>query len=599
MLSALRLVFNTTALLALLALAAVLGIAAVHSRPLPLEQLALGRQIADAGFIPGHESLLFTAPVGTPFDARSWAWDWAAWQTGRLYGPACLRFADALVWLLAVWALAAAAFRRGARPFSTAAFTCWALLAARTDLDPGPGLFAFTTFCAALWIMEGDFWPSFFSRWIWLGPLAVVTVNASPAAWSLAPLGLAWLLFASGREGVPSRPNVAKSAFFVALLICLCLHPQGIASLPRVFASLKGSPLKPGAFEPRQAGLLLGAVSAALLAASSWTPRGRPQAPRDAALLLVFGGATLATRDAFPYFLALAAPLCAFRFDAVVDALPPPIRALRWPAKVLAFLGLLTWVAPICLRGLPRPTVSSAEPAQTVDFFKQELLDANVLCPADWTPGLAWKLAPNARFALDGRGVAERFRVQNLKAALDGRADFSDVLTREGVGLCWLKRGSPLALALASSQGWQPLSFDDASVLYVPVTPANAELIRARAPRGLRPGDPDQPFDATRLVEAEADLEADLARDPSMGVAYLYMAKLWLTRGHEAKARETLEGGIRADPNFAPDYAFLASLRAERGDKADRAAARSLYRRALALDDEDAWRRALAALGPD
>jgi tetratricopeptide (TPR) repeat protein len=155
-----------------------------------------------------------------------------------------------------------------------------------------------------------------------------------------------------------------------------------------------------------------------------------------------------------------------------------------------------------------------------------------------------------------------------------------------------------LALALATSQAWQPVSFDDASVVYVPKSPANADLIRTRAPRGLRPGDPDEPFDPTRMAQAEADLEADLAHDPGLGVLYQYMAQLWLARGHEAKARETLEGGIRADPGFAPNYARLAALRAALRDEGDLAAARTLYRRALGLREDPEWRRALAALGP-
>jgi len=83
-----------------------------------------------------------------------------------------------------------------------------------------------------------------------------------------------------------------------------------------------------------------------------------------------------------------------------------------------------------------------------------------------------------------------------------------------------------------------------------------------------------------------------------MGVLYLYMAQLWLARGHEAKARETLEGGIRADPGFAGNYARLAALRAALGDAADLAAARTLYRKALEREDLPAWRAALASLGP-
>jgi tetratricopeptide (TPR) repeat protein len=226
------------------------------------------------------------------------------------------------------------------------------------------------------------------------------------------------------------------------------------------------------------------------------------------------------------------------------------------------------------------------------------LLNARILCPADWTPLLAWKLAGNGRFALDHRGAADPLRASALEDALQARGDYSACLARQGVELCWLERGSPLAVALASSQGWQPVSFDDASVLYVQNTPANADLIATRAPRGLRPGDPLQPFDPTRLAQAEADLEADLAHDPGMGVLYQYMAQLWLARGHDAKARETLEGGLRADPGYAPNYARLAALRASLGDGPDLAASRTLYRKALQLQDRPEWRDALAALGP-
>ena len=596
MLAVLRLVFNATALLALLALAVALGIATFHGQEPPWEHLVLGRALAEAGSIPKSDGFLFTARAGAAFDARSWAWDWAAWQAHHLYGAGALAAADALAWILATWALAAAAFRRGARPFSTAVFTAWALLAARADLAPGPGLFGFAAFCAALWIMEGDFWPAFFGRWIWLGPLAVVAVNAGPSAWALAPLAGLWLFF-DGGEGAPSQPALAKGAFFVLLLVCLCLHPQGVAALLRAPSALAPSPLLPGAFSPRQGGLLLLAVLALLLVASSWTAAGRLRLGRDWGLALGFGLAALLSSDALPFFLALAAPLAAARFDVLVDALPGALRILRWPAKVLALVALLAWTGLGPLRGAA-PAKALERPEQTAAFYEDELLNENILCPAAWTPSLAWRLSPNARFALDSRGAADPARAAALEAVLGAGGDVAAVLAREDVGLCWLPRGSPLAVALASSRAWQPVSFDDASVVYVAGTPAHAELIHSRAPRGLRPGDPDQPFDATRLAQAEADLEADLAHDPGMGVVYLYLSQVWLARGHDAKSRETLEAGIRADPGFAPNYARLGALRAALGDEADKEAARTLYRDALKLRDDPLWRRALAGLGP-
>jgi len=96
------------------------------------------------------------------------------------------------------------------------------------------------------------------------------------------------------------------------------------------------------------------------------------------------------------------------------------------------------------------------------------------------------------------------------------------------------------------------VAFDGTGVLYVRNLPVVQELIRVHAPRGLRPGDPGQPFEPTRLSQAEADIEAAMASDPNLGVLYLYAAQLWLAKDEPARARQSLEAGLRADPDFAP-----------------------------------------------
>jgi tetratricopeptide (TPR) repeat protein len=590
-LGALRLCFNVVALLGLLGLGLGLAVLGLQGQPLDWSHLALGRQMVEAGSLPKSESILYG--VSLAFDASCWAWSWAAAETLRVFGTACLRWIDGGLVLAAGLGLVAAGFRRGSRPFSTALFAAWALAASRPDLHPGPGLFTWAAFCAGLYLLEGDFWAAFFNRWIWLAPLALVTVNLSPTAWALAPLAGLWMANEGGpgSEGAPLQPRLAKGLFLAVLLACLCLHPQGPAPLWRLAAQGFATPLDPHYFAPRQGGLLLLAVAGALVLASSWVSNGRLHLGRDLSLLLSYGLAALLDHGALPWALAVAAWISAARFDALVDAMPRVLGALRWPAKAAALFGLLAYAVAGGPRWEARP--APPLPKQSLDFYQKELLDLRVLCPPAWTGYLAFHAPPGAGFALDQRGLAPSERQQSLGLALEGQGDWSTALDVDGVEACWLPLGSPLAVALSTARAWQPVSFDDASVLYVRATPANAGLIQVNAPRGLRPGDSARPVDPTRVAQAEADLEARLNQDPSCGVLYLYQSELWLAKDQEAKARQTLEAGIRADPDFAPNYARLAGLRAARGELAPAAA---LYRNALRRRDDPAWRAALERL---
>jgi hypothetical protein len=149
-------------------------------------------------------------------------------------------------------------------------------------------------------------------------------------------------------------------------------------------------------------------------------------------------------------------------------------------------------------------------------------------------------------------------------------------------------------VALARATDWQPVAFDDIGVLYVRNLPPQKELIRVYAPRGLRPGDPAQPFDPGRLSQAEADIEARLTRDPDLGVLYFYAAELWLAKEQPARARQTLEAGLRADSGFAPNYLRLAALRQAAGQAGP---AKAALERGQSLPLGPYWKQALARVG--
>ena len=593
-----RLIFNTLALALSLGLAAwTLGLGLSHS-PLPYRSLAQGRALAETGSIPARELLVYTAQAGQGFDTRSWVLDLASFQVAKAWGLRALRGLDFVALALGLFGLAAACFRRGARPFTGAlclAAMAWVL---RDKLQPGAGLWAWALACASLACLEGSFWEAFFGRWVYLAPIALLWVNVHPSAWALAPGLLLWVSF-EGQSADALRPpqaGFAKTAALILLGVLLCLSPAPWASFQQGWHALGASPLLPGNFESDQ-GALLGLASAFLvLVASSWTPEGRPSFARDAAL---FGGSSLLSllsRDALPFALAYAVPMTALRLDALVDALPAPVQALRWPVKVLtvavlgySFLpqgGQGSWM----VRAQP---LSSPMPKKVLAFYEHELLNAKLLCPPEWAGLLEWRLAPNVLLALDDRGasVSGAQAARSLQQTLQAEGAWRETLLGAQVEACLLPLGSPLSLALARAAEWQPVAFDDVAVLYVRALPPMAALIQTQAPRGLRPGDPAQPFDPGRIAQAEADLEARLTQDPDLGVLHFYAAELALAKGQSASARQSLEQGIRRDPEFAPNYLRLAALRQSAGMTGQAA---PLLERARSLPLGPDWRLALA-----
>jgi hypothetical protein len=209
-------------------------------------------------------------------------------------------------------------------------------------------------------------------------------------------------------------------------------------------------------------------------------------------------------------------------------------------------------------------------PRETLEFFRSETTGGNVFNDNAWAGRLAWELSPLASVFSDGRRGAADDYAAALRAEAAGpgqRPDWEKILDRHKADFAWLCPNSPLAKAMARSADWQPVDFDDQSVLYAKAGPQHDKLIKTWAPRGLRPGDWDDPFDESRLPQVEADLEARLLRRPRMGILHFFEAKFWQARGKETLAREWLERGIHADPDFGPNYRLLGELRLKAGDR--------------------------------
>ncbi len=565
--SNLKLTFN----LACLALGLGLGLALCRvpfQAPALWRHLAEARVLASQGGFPARDPFVFGAPGGLAFDRSGWLYGLLALWLHQAAGLAGLAWARALLLLAAFGLCLGTGFRRGSRPFSTLAFSLAALAACGPLLQGPRQALELALFSLMLLMMEGDFWPSLFGRWVWLPLLAVAWINTGPTALLLPPLLLLWLASEPGSaqddEGRPALPGAAKAVFFLALSAGLLLNPQGWkAMLPAApWPGLSLSPLAPGRFDAAQPALCLMAFQLPLLLAAGWV--GGPARRRFARDLLLFGLlglAGLVSSGLLPFFFVWAAPVAAGRLDQLVDSLPAWTTPARWAAKLGLLLAALWW--------LPRAWAGSGFgldqwragfPRETLDFIRNQGLADPLMAEAGWGGWISWRLEGQAPVLVDDR-MAPPQAARDYRDIQRAAPDWDEVLKRDGARAALLKVGSPLARAMAIAPDWQPVCFDDVSVLYVEAGPEHASLINTYAPRGLRPGDPAEPFSQGRMLQCQADLEVRLSRYPAMGRMYLYQSYLLQAEGRLDQAEQALRTGIDRDPLFEPCRQRLEQLK--------------------------------------
>jgi hypothetical protein len=556
--STLKITFNVAALIVALALA--VGLCFTRSSDGDVwAHVGAGEQLVGRGSFPDADPALADAGQPAPFSRQTWLFALAAFGLYQAGEGQALQVFRACCLVLAFGFCVATAFRRGSRPFSAALATLAALWASRPWL--GNHLFDLNLlfFSAVLFLLEGPFWEAFFSRWMWLPLVAVPWVNVSPLAVILPFLLALWLAAEDPESDLrPGNPGLAKWLYLGALVFCLLLNPEGYRIFGRFFHAPSSLPpaqgfrsaLAPENFQPAQPALLFMAAVPTLVIASGWLAAGRQALSRDVLLFVLLAGLGLGRARFLPLYCLWAAPVVASRLGVIVDVLPAWLQSARWAGKVMVLgLGLVllprTFLAPEF--GLSVET--SSFPRQTLDFLKDQDIEGLILPDARWGGWLAWNLKGHNPVMVDGR-LEDGQVWQAYRDVLRTRPDWKKVLEQSGVQAVLAAPGSPLALALGFARDWQPVAFDDAAVLFVRDDPSHAALIRTYAPRGLRPGDPSQPFDPSRLEQAEADLETLLARYPEMGRLYLYRAALARTEGQAARALESLEKGRQQDPEF-------------------------------------------------
>lgn len=556
--------------------------------------LVRGEQIVRQGTFPDQDTVRFSLEQPASFPRQTWLFSVVTCALYRWGGQDALGILKSACLLLAFCFCVATAFRRGSRPFSGILFTLLALLASRPFFDNHLLALNLAFFSAALFLLEGPFWNAFFSRWLWLPLLAVPWVNFSGLGLILLPLLMVWIASESGVAGGPrpANPWLALGIYFAVMAGTLWLTPAGLSNARGLFSGLS----RPGTaslalLADTQSILVFMAVLLGLLVVSSWLPAGRTPVWRDTSCFVLFTGLALLFPRLLPFFLVWAAPVAASRLDDLLDALPGVVQGLRWVVKSAA-LALGLWLIPRVFAppgfGL-RPWPYDV-PTQTVEFINDQQLSDGLFNEYRWGGWLAWELKGHNQIFIDASPDGAALRADYREAEAGG---WKKIFEKHKVEAALLEIGSPLAKSLAYAHDWQPLSFDNSAVLYVRDSESHAKLISTFAPRGLRPGDPQKPFDEQRLPQAEADIEPLLAKYPSMGRLYYYRAALYLAKGNRQAQWKTLARGIESDPLFLPNTRWLADLKAKAGDKEG---ARRLLEAGLKVKPDLELRRELARL---
>ena len=571
---------------------------------------ALGRALSDPAGLPAFESFSHTIAADQPFRASAWLFSILVYQLGK----------SAPAWAFDAWrvamfgllfvSLVAASYRRGARPFSSALF---ALTALAGFYNAGLGMVSTAAlFALALYIMEGPFWASLFSRWLWLAPLLALAANLDDSALAIGILAAAWAISDKDlpTEAPPDNPMLSRMVFAAALASCLALNFNGFglwtqlgAGAWNLPAAQTAAPLGLALLKGQWMAPTLAAVAAFFLVANSWVEGGQHRWRRD----LVCGLSMVAVVAVRPDWILLlglwAAPVAASRLDAVVSALGPAVRQARWLGKLPVLAALLWSLLLVKSHWQSKPVFAQrAYPDRVIGFLREHDAGMRLYQPADLSGFLLWYLPGRLQVFLDPRGPSS-YPADVLSdyhdasaGGLGGPRDqlelWREIFNRRQVDTALLKVDSPLAKTMARASGWQPVSFDNESVLYVRAKKYPG-LVKTWAPRGLRPGDLEDPFDPGRLQMAEADVEVALARDPGMGILYLFQGAVHRAHRRPGESLESLRRGIAADPQFAPNYNQLGVELARKGLLPE---ARKLWKKSLSLR-EDARVRALLA-GP-
>lgn len=490
----------TRALQAALAAAAAFVCASPLVDPDLWWHLEAGRGILAGGGPPRLESWSWTLS-GAPWVDFEWlaqAGLAAAYRAGGFEGLVALK---ALACAGAAWLVFRLVAQEDGDPWAALLGALLALSAVRLRAHARPELATLLLLplflSAALRRRRGPcaLWP--------LAPLTALWANLH-AGWPLGPAVLALAAVGRAWEARSPRDDAARdlALWGAACAAASFLTPYGLDTHRVIVAHALRPPAAAGIEEWMTEGLRFFPAFWLLLAAAAARVLADLRLGRRGGLFWLVVLAPLAALGLsgarFAPLFCLAAPACVLGRTALVDA----PRTMR-PGLVLACLALAAALAAPALHRKPgRPVRWETVPREALAYLDREGVGGKLFNDYPFGGYIAW--------ASEGR----------RKVYMDGRYLFQDLLARadpSGADYAVLRRRP-----LLSRTDWALVWFDDAAVVYLRRTPANAALIARDEFKAADPADPDAMLARIRAGEVtKAAVLEELSRRPCAVAAAL------------------------------------------------------------------------------
>ncbi|MBI4161313.1 MAG: hypothetical protein HY509_02570, partial [Acidobacteria bacterium] len=520
--------------------------------------LKTGEWILRTGSLPTADPYSFTA-AGIPWVDHSWLFQVAlhlAHRAAGFWGPAGLRLG-----LLAVAVVAAARYlsRRGVGPATTAAVVLACLWGSCFRLTVRPDLASWTGTALLLLLLgevrrTGRPWPAALAAAL-LPVWANLHIGAVLAPALILPFCIEPWFFRGERQGGGTHPGAGRGRSAAPMFWCLFgwswvalgINPWGwraylvVLHLADLTARPWGRNLEWAAPEVIDFPLLYAAL--AVTACLPLVRRRIPDPPVYLAVALMGIMGSISLRFVGLYFAGL--PFLLAGYLARPEGSSGSAPRARWRSAA-------AWGTAACLgAGLPIHAASAHPfradfllpdrfPAGAVDFLERNRIPAErMFNDVKFGGYLIWRRYPGARVFIDGRNEVYAALLPEVFAALRSAEAWRALLDRYRIDAALLRYPPALSPVIYPAAGeapsrrdsrpfsvlyfpraeWALVHWDDAAMLFLRRTPANADPIRRHEYRILRPDDDRNLFrragrDPELRRALRGEIERKIAEDP-------------------------------------------------------------------------------------
>lgn len=552
--------------------------------------LAVGKYLLETRSFPAHDVFSFT---GASWDNKEWLFGIFVYLVHRAGGAELMTLVKSALFTATFFVLYLLSVKRSGNRYLSLGVVLLAALACRVRLAFRPELLSWL-FMAILLLLIEEFWEGRKRPLCFFPLLMLVWVNLHPLAFvGLAILAI-HLVGGIARVALPAqaekngwrRPRPGDLGLLALILAASCvafscnpvswrrfLSPFELLGKHSAYLSAltETAPLPLFQF-PAFAAFVLLAVFTLVMFVTGMDPA-------DTMLIALFGAASVTMARNAPLLPVVAAPAIACQFARFLDAFTPTISAALAGWRRVADAAIAALLVAVIVWAVRQPGFGLGYggipfPEGAVKYLETAKPRGQMFNIYDWGGFLIWKLYPDYRVFMDGRGPdvyppevwAE---YETIEGAKDG---WEKALGRRGVNFILVSTGNklhPLIGALNDSKNWRLAYWDFQSMVFLLDSPANKPLIDAYEDRVL-----DDKKVAFRGMAPEIELQIMselynyLKAHPDSLEARNLLAVTFLNRGMTDRAIAEYEAVASAHPKLPKIHYNLGMLYSQKGDAA-------------------------------